>query len=150
MAKKIKIEKRVEFLVTETVKRERDCVAQIYTFYTTNKKYLKYAYDQRYCLKRKLEKIYDDNLLRNYKFISREEKETEVIFRYEYDGSEFANFPSRTFNCDFYLPPYNGCLYCTECRKEGEFLYCEKKKKHYEPQGIKTCPVFQSKDEILS
>lgn len=150
MGKVIKIEKRINFLVTETVKKEKSCIIQTYTFYTTNKKYLKYAFDHRFCLKRKLEKIYEKNLLKSYEFISREEKESEVIFRYRYDGLEFGNFPSKTFNCDFYLPPYNGCLYCTESRKEGDFLYCEKKKKHYDSQGIKTCPVFQSKDEIIS
>ena len=147
---KVKFARRIEFLITETIAKENGCIKQTYKFWTTNKKYYKYAFDQRFCLRKKLEKIFNEHLLAGYKFLSRKEDETEVVFRYQDDGEVFYNIPAKTINCEFYLPPFNGCLYCTKCKKEGDFLYCTEKKKHYDSGGIKTCPVFQSIEEIIS
>lgn len=145
---KIKIAKRVSFLVTENIKIENDKLFQTFQFYTNNKKYLKYAFDQRFCLKRKLEKLYNNELL-NLTFLNREEHEDKVVFVYEYN-KEKIGFSSKTVNCDFYLPPYNGCKYCSNKEIKGDFLYCLIKKKHYDSSGIKNCPVFQSIEEVIS
>ena len=144
---KIKVARKVEFLLTLKTEEKDNIIYQTYEFWTNNKKYLKYAYDKRYCLRSKLEKIYESHLLNN--FISREEYESKIIFKYEKDG-DFTPQPSKIINCEFYLPPFNGCKYCRKCRDEGNFLYCEEKKKHYDSTGIKNCQVFQSVDEIIT
>lgn len=146
---KVKFARRIEFLVTESYKIDKDCLVQDYKFWTPNRKYLKYAYDQRFCLRRKLEALYKKDLVKGYKFLAREEREDGVTFKYEFSGNKPITL-SRIINCEFYLPPFNGCLYCTKCKSEGDFLYCEEKKKHYDSQGIKSCPIFQSIDEIIS
>lgn len=144
---KIKIAKRIDFLVTLKTEERGDEIVQTYEFWTHNKRYLKFAYDQRYCLKRKLEKIYEENLLDN--FLAREEGEARIVFRYK-KTEDFKAVPAKTFNCEFYMPPFNGCKYCMKCKTEGDFVYCEEKQKHYDSGGIKNCQVFQSIDEILT
>lgn len=144
---KVKIARRISFLVTLKTESTKDQIIQTYEFWTTNKKYLRYAYDKRYNLKSKLEKIYEENLLNN--FLAREEGESRIVFRYKKDGN-FKPVPAKTYNCEFYMPPFNGCKYCRKCKVEGDFIYCEEKKKHYELSGIKNCQVFQSIDEIIT
>lgn len=145
---KIKIAKKIDFLVTENVSFDKDCVVQTYQFWTSNKKYLHYAFDHRFCLFTKLEKLYKKDLL-DLEFIKREDHEDKVVFKYKADENIHRRKP-KTINCEFYLPPYNGCKYCKVCKQEGDFLYCETKKKHYDLAGIKNCPVFKSIDEIIS
>ena len=144
---KIKVAKKVEFLVTLKTEIKNDIIIQTYEFWTNNKKYLRYAYDKRYCLKSKLEKLYEANLLDN--FISREESETKIVFKY-IKPENYVCEPSKIINCEFYLPPFNGCKYCRKCEDKGNFLYCNEKKKHYDLAGIKNCQVFQSIDEIIT
>lgn len=146
---KIKVAKRVPFFVNISYKLNGDTIEQIFSFRTTNKKYLKYAYDQRYCLKLKIERLIDNSLLSDCSFIGRIESEEKIIMQYRNDFGSFDN-SARIVNCEFYLPPFNGCLYCNKCKEEGDFLYCETKKKHYDSQGIKNCPVFQSIEEIIT
>lgn len=146
---KVKFARRIEFLVTETYKRSGEYLLQKYQFWTPNKKYLKYAYDHRFCLRRKLEALYKKELLQNLEFVSKDESEDNVTFKYKLTENDLS-LVSKTFNCEFYLPPYNGCVYCTKSKQEGDFLFCTEKKKHYDSQGIKTCPIFQSIDEIIS
>ena len=61
----IKTAKRIPFLVNITYKFDSAIIEQAFSFQTTNKKYLKYAYDQRYCLMRKIEKLIEKELLSN-------------------------------------------------------------------------------------
>lgn len=148
MATKIKFARKIDFLVTETITNDKKYIKQTYRFWTSNKKYLKYAYDQRYCLMEKLETVYKKHAL-NLEFVRKEESEDNVVFVYKYDG-DFISKPSSTINCEFYLPPFNGCKYCSRCVENGDFLYCQIKEKHYDFKGIKNCPVFKSKNEIIS
>lgn len=147
---KEKFARKIDFLVTETIDIKDANIVQTFQFWTSNKKYLKYAYDQRFCLRRKLEKLYEKELVKGFQFLSREESENKIVFRYDYDASGFFREPAKTFNCEFYLPPYNGCAFCLKAKAEGDFFFCEAKKKHYENLGIKSCPVFQSIEEIIS
>lgn len=146
---KLKVARRIPFLVSITYNLKEEVIEQVFSFQTTNKKYLKYAYDQRFCLRRKLEKLIDKELLSGSSFIERLEEENKIIMRYRNDFGSFDN-SSKIINCEFYLPPYNGCRFCINCEEQGDFLYCKLKKKHYDSSGIKSCPVFSSIDEILT
>lgn len=146
---KIKVAKKIPFLVSINYKLKEETIEQIFSFNTTNKKYLKYAYDQRFCLKNKIEKTIEDNLLSRNSFLGREEEESKITMIYRNDFGVFDN-SSKIINCEFYLPPFNGCKYCANCEIQNNFLFCKKKKKHYEINGIKTCPVFNSINEIIS
>ena len=59
---KIKVARKVEFLLTLKTEEKDNIIYQTYEFWTNNKKYLKYAYDKRYCLRSKLEKVYESHL----------------------------------------------------------------------------------------
>jgi len=145
----IKTAKRIPFLVNITYKFDSAIIEQTFSFQTTNKKYLKYAYDQRYCLMRKIEKLIEKELLSNLSYIGRVEDEDKIKILYRNDFGKF-DAASKIVNCEFYLPPFNGCKYCTKCETQGDFLYCKEKKKHYDYNGIKNCPVFNSVNEIIT
>lgn len=144
----IKVARKVEFLVSINYKEINGLTAQVYTFWTNNKKNLRYAYDSRYLLKRKIDKLIEDNLLNNFK--SREENENNIIIYYDLDFKKLKNKSSKTFNLEFYLPPFCGCKYCTKAEFKDGFTYCKEKKKHYNLDGIKNCKVFKSIDEVLT
>lgn len=146
---KLKVAKKIPFLVSITYDLKEEIIEQIFSFQTTNKKYLKYAYDQRFCLKRKLEKLINKELLSNNSFIERIEYENKIVIKYRNDFGEFDS-SSKIVNCEFYLPPYNGCKFCINCESQDGFLYCNLKKKHYDSSGIKSCPVFSSIEEVLT
>ena len=145
----VKVARKIPFLVNITYNLNGEIVEQNFLFKTTNKKFLKYAYDKRFCLKRKIDKLIDKELLSNLSFLGREDGEDKITIKYRNDFGEFDS-SSKIINCEFYLPPFNGCKYCSKAEIQGDFLYCEEKKKHYELNGIKTCPVFQSINEIIS
>jgi hypothetical protein len=140
----IKIAKQIDFYVNIKYKKDGDKLHQIFEFNVTNKKYLAYAYDSRYLLKRKIDKLIKDEFVEN--FIERiDEKEyIEVIYE-----TEKTKRP-KIVNLNFYLPPFNGCKYCEKCEKQGNFLYCIEKNKHYDLAGIKNCKVFKSVEEIIT
>lgn len=149
MAVKLKVAKKIPFFVSITYNLKEEVVEQVFSFKTTSKKYLKYAYDQRFCLKRKIEKLINKELLSNNSFQKRVEYEDKIVMVYTNDFGQFDS-SSIIINCEFYLPPFKGCIYCNKCKKEGDFLYCIEKKKHYDSRGIKNCPVFQSIDEVIT
>ena len=62
MAAKLNVAKKIPFFVSITYNLKEKVVEQVYSFKTTSKKYLKYAYDQRFCLKRKIEKLINKEL----------------------------------------------------------------------------------------
>ncbi len=144
----IKIAKKISFYININYSYENGFTKQNFEFITTNKKYLRYAYDKRYLLKKKIESIVNDNLLDDLTFKSRDDTEDKIII--SYNGEMRKTIPSKIINCEFYLPPFNGCQYCTKGKKEKDFLYCKEKDKHYDFNGIKNCPVFESINEILS
>lgn len=146
---KLKVAKKIPFFVNITYNLKKEIIEQTFSFRTTNKKYLRYAYDQRYCLRRKIEKLIDSNFLNSNYYIGRFEHEDKIVITYNNEFNDFDS-SSKIINCEFYLPPFNGCLYCSKCKTEGNFLYCEEKKKHYASNGIKNCPVFQSIEEVIT
>ena len=146
---KLKVAKKIPFFININYDLNGTTINQNFNFQTTNKKYLNYAYDQRFCLKRKIENLIDKELLSNTSYLGRIEDENKITIMYRNDFGEFDS-SSKIVNCEFYLPPFNGCQYCSNCEKQGNFLYCKLKKKHYDSEGIKSCPVFSSIDEILT
>ena len=146
---KLKVARKIPFFVNMTYNLKEKIVEQVFSFKTTNKKYLRYAYDQRFCLMRKIEKLIDKELLSGTSYLKRDEYEDKIVMTYRNDFGKFDS-SSKIINCEFYLPPFNGCQYCANCEKQDNFLYCTLKKKHYDSAGIKSCPVFKSIDEILT
>lgn len=146
--KDIKLPQKIKFFVNVSYSVKENTIFQVFSFNTTNKKYLKYVYDQRFNLKNKIEKIIKKEMLNSSSFLSRIENETNITMTYKNDFD--VDKTSRIINCEFYLPPYKGCKYCVFCNNSEDFLFCSKKEKHYNSPGIKTCAVFQSKDEVLS
>lgn len=145
----LKVAKKIPFLVNITYDLRGETIIQNFEFKTTNKKYLAYAYDHRFCLKRKIERLIDKELLSRLSFIGRVEKEDKIEISYRNDFGSFDS-SSKIVNCEFYLPPFNGCLYCKKCHRDGDFLFCKEKEKHYSSNGIKSCPVFESVEEIIT
>lgn len=140
----IKIAKQINFYVNIKYKFAGEELHQIFEFSTTNKKYLTYAYDSRYLLKRKIEKLIKDEFQEN--FIDRIDEKDYIEMVYK---TQKRPRP-RIVNLSFYLPPFNGCKYCTKAEKQGNFLYCSEKNKHYDSNGIRNCKVFKSIEEILT
>lgn len=144
--KEIKTAKRIPFLLNITYSVKKETIEQKFSFVVESRKHLQYAYDQRYCLKRKIEKAVSGNLLSAESFLARIENEGSIVLLYRNDfGLEKK---PQIVNCEFYLPPYKGCLYCEKCENRGDFLYCTEKKKHYDLAGIKSCQVFSSIEDI--
>ena len=88
---KLKVAKKIPFLVSITYDLKEEIIEQVFSFQTTNKKYLKYAYDQRFCLKRKLEKLINKELLSNNSFVERIEYENKIVIKYRNDFGESIN-----------------------------------------------------------
>ena len=145
----LKVARKIPFLISITYNLKETKIEQVFKFQVTNKKHLSYAHDHRFCLKRKIDRLIDSELLSSNSFIERIDHDDKIIITYRNDFGHFDN-SSKIVNCEFYLPPFNGCLYCEHCTEEGDFLYCKLKKKHYDSKGIKSCPVFQSVEEILT
>ena len=140
----IKIARQIDFYVNIKYKKNGDELHQIFEFNVTNKKYLTYAYDSRYLLKRKIEKLIRDEFVENFVERIDEKEYIEVIYK-----TEKIKKP-KIVNLNFYLPPFNGCKYCEKCEKQGNFLYCKEKNKHYDLAGIRNCKVFKSIEEIIT
>ena len=107
---------------------------------------MNYLFDARLPFKNKIDKLISDNQLNN--FIKRIDMKDEVDMYYE-----IQEIPqSQIKKIHAYVPPYYGCKYCKKAQEEGLFFYCPEKNKHYlkTSGGIKRCPVFRSKDEIIT
>lgn len=140
----LKIAKQIDFYINIKYKIIDEKIHQIFEFNTSNKKYLAYAYDSRYLLKRKLEELIRKEALDGYIDRIDEKNYIEVIFN-------SAQKPKpKIVNLNFYLPPFNGCKYCQKCQRQGDFLFCKEKNKHYDLAGIRNCKVFKSKEELLT
>lgn len=144
--KEIKVAKRIPFLLNITYSVKKETIEQKFSFVAESKRHLQYAYDQRFCLKRKIERAIDESFLSRGSFLSRVEDEGSITIIYRNDF-ELERKP-QIVNCEFYLPPYKGCIYCEKCENRGDFLYCTEKKKHYDLAGIKSCQVFSSIEDI--
>ena len=144
--KKIKEEKNVEIFVNIKYNLKDDKLIQIFEFSSDNKKNLNYLFDAKFLFKRKLDKLISEYLLDGY--LERTDDFDKVIIKYEKQEK-----PS---NCirklQAYIPPFFGCIYCEKAVIENDFIYCPEKNKHYTliSQGIKRCPIFRTKDKILT
>lgn len=140
----IKLAKQINFYINIKYKTIDENLHQIFEFSTTNKKYLAYVYDSRYLLKQKIEALIKKEFQEN--FVDRIDDKTYIEIIYKTNKKP----KPRIVNLSFYLPPFNGCKYCTKCKKQGNFLYCKEKNKHYDSNGIRNCKVFKSIEEILT
>ena len=62
----LKVAKQIDFYINIKYKIIDEKIHQIFEFNTSNKKYLAYAYDSRYLLKRKLEELIRKEALDGY------------------------------------------------------------------------------------
>jgi hypothetical protein len=144
--KKIKEEKNVEILVNIRYENKDDQLIQTYEFSSSNKKNLNYLFDARFLFKRKIDRMINNFLLDGY--ISRIDEENKITIKYKKQ--------EKPKNCmrklQAYIPPFFGCIYCEKAKIEGDFIYCPEKNKHYTAvsQGVKRCPVFRTKEKILT
>ena len=135
MAKIIKEPKNIEILVN--IRYEKKGKA-------ANKKYLDYLFDARYLFKNKIEKMINDFLLEGYKRRVDSKEEINVF----YDEQEAPKNQIRKIQA--YIPPNTGCKYCKKAQEDGLFIFCPEKNKHYTKGGVNRCPIFRSKDELLT
>ena len=144
--KKIKEEKNVEILVNIRYENKDDQLIQTYEFSSSSKKNLNYLFDARFLFKRKIDRMINNFLLDGY--ISRVDEENKITIKYKKQ--------EKPKNCmrklQAYIPPFFGCMYCEKAKIEGDFIYCPEKNKHYTAvsQGVKRCPVFRTKEKILT
>lgn len=144
--KVIKEPKNIEILVNIKYELTDEYLKQRFEFFSTNKKNLNYLFDARLPFKNKIDKLISDNQLNS--FIKRIDMKDEVDMYYE-----IQEIPqSQIKKIHAYVPPYYGCKYCKKAQEEGLFFYCPEKSKHYlkTSGGIKRCPVFRSRDEIIT
>lgn len=143
--KKIKEAKNIEVFVNIRYSYNDDGnLSQKFNFVVSNKKYLDYITDKRYLLKDKIEHLISSFLLENFiERIDRKEN-VEIIYKHQ----ERPENCIRKIQC--YIPPYCGCKYCQIAEKDGNFIYCPEKNKHYVGNGIQKCPIFKSIDEVLT
>ena len=141
----IKEERNVEVLVNIRYITTETELIQSFEFVPDNKKDLRYLFDKRFLFKKRIEDLIEKMLLDNFK--ERIDSTDKIIIKYE------KQEPPK--NCirkiQAYIPPYLGCNYCVLAQTEGEFIYCPIKNKHYTKiGGVKRCPVFKSKEKILT
>lgn len=144
MAKIIKEPKNIEILVNIRYEIKDEGLKQIFQFKATNKKYLDYLFDARFLFKNKIDKMVKDFLLDGY--IKRVDSKDEIDIYYE--KQEVPKTQIRKIQA--YIPPNTGCKYCRKAQEDGLFLFCSEKNKHYTKGGVNRCPIFRSKDELLT
>ena len=143
MPKQIKEAKNIEVLVNITYDEFDAYSTQTFLFVVSNKRYLSYLQDARLSFKRKFDKLISSMLLDGFQ--KREDQEDKIVMYY--DKQELPKPCIRKIQ--FYVPPYLGCKYCSIAESKGEFIFCPEKNKHY-VGGIKRCPIFRSKDELIT
>lgn len=143
--KQVKEAKNIEVLVNISYAEENNELVQTFSFFVSNKRYLTYLFDARFLFKQKIEKLIEELLLEGYK--RRADMEGEIKLYYDIQPKPQ---PIIRKICA-YVPPNCGCAYCSKAVKEGEFVFCPEKNKHYhKSEGIGRCPVFRCKEEILT
>lgn len=143
MPKQIKEAKNIEVLVNITYENNDNTISQIFSFVVSNKRYLSYLQDARFSFKKKLEKLISSMLLDGFQ--RREDCEDKITMFYSKQ-----DLPKPCIRkIQFYVPPYLGCNFCSLAKIEGQFVFCPEKNKHY-VGGVKRCPIFRSKDELIT
>lgn len=144
--KKIKEAKNIEILVNIRYENEGDYLKQRFEFKPSNKKHLDYLFDARYLFKNKIDDLIKKTMLED--FVKRVDSKEEIDMYYEKQA-----MPQPQIRKIYaYIPPYCGCQFCKKAEEKGMFYFCPEKNKHYTKAdgGIKRCPVFRSKDEIIT
>jgi hypothetical protein len=139
--------KNIEFYINIFYKNEGDNLIQTFQF-VSKKRNFKYAFDKRFCLKNKIDKLINDEnkTCDIIYFINRIDYDDRIVLIYKINN--FCEFKNVIKNISFYLPP-NNCLYCEYNKMDGDFIFCNEKKKHYQTP-IKTCKIFKSIEEIIT
>lgn len=140
----IKEPKNIGVFININYEETDDNLIQKFSFSVENKKYLDYLFDARFLFKQKIENIITDNLLNGFQKRV-DEKNCVSIY---YDKQDKPRPIIKKIQA--YTPPYFGCLFCKKAKKKDGFVFCEEKNKHYVNPGIKRCPVFRCKEEIIT
>lgn len=123
-----------------------DFIIQQFLF-ISSKKYYKYAFDNRYILKQKIDDIINEEVNKNgLEFVNRIDHKDMIEIVYK--QNEDFKFKSFIKNVSFFLPP-NTCMYCKKKEEKNGFIFCNEKKKHYQTP-IKTCKIFRSINELIT
>lgn len=141
--KQIKEAKNIELFVNIKYE-ETDTLSQIFEFNVNNKKYLNYLLDQRLLFKDKINRLIKEFLLPD--FISRIDDIDKVIIKYKKQKKPKPCIRK----IQAYVPPYFGCKFCSKAEHKDGFAFCPEKNKHYPGDGVKRCPVFKTKEELLT
>lgn len=142
---KVKMERTITVYVNITYKEIEKELLQSFNVSTSRKQDLSYLYDSRFLFKNKIDNIIKENALEG--FIRRVDCDDRVEMYYELQSKPSPLIKSFVI----YIPPYLGCEYCANAeKKENGFVYCTIKKKHYQKNGIKRCPVFRTMEKILT
>lgn len=146
MAKVVKEAKNIEVLVNIKYEMEGDFLKQKFEFMPSNKKHLDYLFDARFLFKKKIDDLIKKNMLAD--FVKRTDSKEEVDMYYTKQNPPQPQI--RKIHA--YIPPYCGCKFCKKAEIKGMFYFCPEKNKHYTMAdgGIKRCPVFRSKNEIIT
>jgi hypothetical protein len=152
MAEGLKVPKNLELYINIVYQYNNNIIKQILNFYMSNKRYLRYIYDMRYCLKSKVDKVLEEVNLnsQDIQYMSRIDEKSFIEVNYKILGKEKYDFKPVIKCISFYLPPSSSCQYCKKKRMENDMIYCEEKKKWYNKTGCKTCKIFSSIDEIIT
>lgn len=149
MARKAKLPEIKNFHINISYAYKNNVMIQTFDFVVDNKKVLRYAYDKRYNLKKRIDEVIrkESNSLKDAKFINRIDTDTGITIYYEIVGGEMDH-RNVIKNVSFYLPPNAGCQYCKNYEKHDDASYCSEKKKFIRP--VKSCKIFQSLEEIIT
>ena len=142
--KQIKEARNIEIFVNIRYEEKENGLLQKFNFAVTNKKHLDYLFDARYLFKRKIDKLIKEILLEGY--ISRVDSKDEIDILYQQQKKPLNSIKK----IQTYVPPYLGCKFCEKAQDDNGFIYCPEKNKHYSKEGIQRCPVFRSKEEIIT
>lgn len=142
--RKIREEKNVEFLVNIRYRIEGEKLIQTFEFSSSSKKNFIYLFDPRFLFKNKIDNLLSEFLLKD--FLQRIDEENKITFLYE--KQEIPKNCIRKLSA--YIPPCFGCEYCSKAIQENDFIFCPVKNKHYPFPGVKRCPVFKTKNKILT
>ncbi|MDR0676979.1 MAG: hypothetical protein LBF97_08100 [Elusimicrobiota bacterium] len=141
------IPRNIEFYINIFYEYEENNIKQVFQF-ISQKKNFKYVFDKRYCLKEKVDRLLnnENKTCNEIEFVRRIDYDDKIELIYNSDCC--YKFKGCIKNLSFYLPP-NNCLYCEHNKKDGDFIFCDEKKKHYQVP-IKTCKIFRAKIEVIT
>lgn len=142
--KQVKEARNIIIYVNITYKENENELIQTLSFSTKRKQDLAFLYDSRFLIKNEIEKLIDSILLDN--FLQRTDCPDKIEMKYSKQ-----DHPAPCIKViNTYMPAYLGCLYCSKAEYKDLFIFCPEKNKHYTKPGIKRCPVFRTKEKIIT